>query len=189
VHLFERGYKNWCEKYAISKRLELGFKPSDPLDPHLLAKNLGVAVKTPNDVPGLSVGTKAILLRNDGKTPSCWSAVTLVVREKVVVILNSSHSKPRQASDLMHELSHRIRGHQPHEMEISSEGMMFVPSYDKLEELEADWLSACLLLPRPALVFIKTKRITDEAVAEQYAASKKILGYRMASTGVSRQFA
>lgn len=187
--MFEHGFKTWCETYAVEKRKELKLNARDPLDPRVLATHLDVRVWTPDDVPKLSHQTKSVLLRNDGKTPSCWSAVTLVVQAKVVVILNSSHSKPRQSSDLMHELAHQIRGHKPHDMEISAEGMMFVPSYDKHGEDEADWLSGCLLLPRPALVYIKSKRILDEDVVVQYGASKKMLGYRMASTGVNRQFA
>lgn len=187
--MFERVYKTWCETYATDIRKELGVASHGSLDSHLLAKHLRIEVITPHDVPGLSPAALAVLIRNDGKTPSCWSAVTLVVADKAIVILNSSHSPARQASDLTHELAHRIRGHEPHEMELSAEGMMFIASYDKLQEEEADWLAGCLLLPRAALVHIKKKQLSIEDAAVTYGVSKAMVTYRLAMTGVNKQFA
>lgn len=186
--MFERGFKAWCERYAIEKRTELGLKPADPLDPFKLAENLHIRVWTPHDVPGLDTKTITTLLRNDGKTPSCWSAVTLVVGRCVVVILNSSHSTPRQASDLTHELAHRIRNHTAQDIEVSVEGLMLLKSYDKLQEEEADWLSGCLLLPREALISIKRKNIQLADAASTFGVSQRMLNYRLATTGVNRQF-
>lgn len=187
--VFERGFKTWCEKYATEKRKELGLKPNSRLDTKLLAKSLGVLVKTPIDIPGLSQANLDVLLRNDGKTASCWSAVTLVKGTRIVVILNSSHSLARQASDLTHELAHIIRGHAAKEVDISSEGLMLLKSYDKVQEEEADWLSGCLLLPREALVTIRSRGLDDSAAANEYGVSIQMLNYRMARTGVTRQFA
>jgi Zn-dependent peptidase ImmA (M78 family) len=186
---FERGFKTWCEKYAAKKRAELGLRPSDPLDPFHLAKNLRIRVWTPNDVPGITTEMLAVLLRNDGKTPSCWSALTVVVGQKVVVILNSSHSPARQASDLMHELAHRIREHRAQEVEVSAAGLMLLKDYDKVQEEEADWLSGCLLLPREALISIKTRRLDAQTAATTFGVSQRMLNYRLAMTGVNRQFA
>ena len=186
--VFERGFKTWCEKYSTEKRHKLGLKASAPLDPFLLAKKLGVTVWTPHDVPGLSTDVRNILLRNDGKTPSCWSAVTLVMKNRVLVILNSSHSSARQASDLTHELAHRIRGHEAQEVDISAEGLMLLKSYEKLQEDEADWLSGCLLLPREALLAIKRRRLNPLDAATEFGVSMRMLKYRMAMTGVNKQF-
>lgn len=187
--MFERGFKTWCEKFATDKRKELGLEASTPLDTRALAQHLGVKVWTPADVPGLSSLSMDVLLRNDGVTPSCWSAVTVLAGGRVLVILNSSHSPARQASDLTHELAHRIRGHEAQEVEVSVEGLMLLKSYDKLQEEEADWLSGCLLLPRDALLAIKRRRLEDATAATEYGVSLKMLSYRMARTGVNRQFA
>jgi len=150
--VFERGFKAWCERYSTDKRKELGLTMDAPLDSHALARNLGVRVWTPFDVPGLGAETVRVLLRSDG-TESCWSAVSLVVDSKVLVILNTSHSPARQASDLTHELSHRILGHEAQEVDVTEDGLMLLRNYDKQQEEEADWLSGCLLLPREALIF------------------------------------
>lgn len=183
----QRGYKAWCERYSAATRNELGLPSTASLDARQLAAHLGIRVWTPEDVPGLPRETREVLLRNDG-TPSCWSAVTLVVGEKTLVILNSSHSPGRQASDLMHELAHRIRNHEPEEMSISSEGLMLLKAYDKEQEEEADWLAGVLLLPRDALVYIRREGMSDEEVIAAYGVSKRMYTYRLSMTGVNRQF-
>lgn len=187
--MFDRGFKTWCEKYSTQQREALGLAPGAPLDTIALANHLGIRVWTPHDVPGLSAESLPVLLRNDGKTPSCWSAVTLVVGSKIVVILNSSHSPARQASDLTHELAHRIRGHEAQEVSVTEEGLMLLKSYDKQQEEEADWLSGCLLLPREGLISIKRRRLADVDAVTEYGVSLKMLNYRLAMTGVNRQFA
>lgn len=187
--MFERGFKTWCEKYSVDTRKAFGLAASAPLDTVGLAKRLGVRVWTPHDVPGLSSAALSILVRKDGRTPSCWSAVTLVVGSKVVVILNSSHSPARQASDLTHELAHRIRGHEAQEVDVTEDGLMLLKTYDKQQEEEADWLSGCLLLPREALLAMKRKSLGNTETAAEYGVSLKMLTYRMAITGVNRQYA
>lgn len=187
--MFERGYKTWCEKYSTAIRIELGLAADAPLDARALAKHLGIRVWSPRDVPGLSEETLSVLLRNDGKTQSCWSAVTLVVESKVLVILNTSHSVARQASDLTHELAHRIKNHEAQEVDVTEGGLLLLKSYDKKQEDEADWLSGCLLLPREALTSIKRRALTESDAAAEYGVSTRMLNYRMSMTGVVRQFA
>ena len=186
--MFERGFKAWCEKYSIEKRLELGLQADDPLDAFNLAKHLGVKVWTPRDVPGLSEESLGVLLRYDGTTASCWSAVTIVVDHRILVILNSSHTPGRQSSDLTHELAHHIRGHKAQEASVAADGLMMLKSYDKIYEEEADWLSSSLLLPREALVSIKRRGLDLTQAAEDYGVSLKMLNYRLSMTGVNRQF-
>lgn len=184
----ERGYKAWCERYSVDKRLVLGGTRDGPLDPWVLAKHLGVRVWTPADVPGLSVEDIAILLRTDVKR-SCWSAVTIVVGTKAVVVLNSTHGVGRQASDLTHELAHRIRGHEAKEVAVSESGLMLLESYNRYLEEEADILSSTLLLPRESLVYIQRRGISDEEAAAEYGVSVQMLKYRKQAAGIYRQFA
>lgn len=186
--MFERGYKSWCEKYSVEVRAALGVAASAPLDMRKLAEHLGVRIWTPHDVPGLSSESIGVLLRNDGETPSCWSAVTLVVGPTTLVVLNSSHSPARQASDLAHELAHRIRGHAAKDVSVSDEGLMLLSSYPQELEEEADWLAGCLLLPREALLSIKKSGMMPEHAQALYGVSKRMLDYRIATTGVARQF-
>lgn len=161
--------------------------PFAPLDPWKLAANQGIRVWTPTEVAGLSAEHLQVLLRKDDQ-PSCWSAVTVVVESKILVILNSTHPRGRQANDLTHELAHRILKHKPQEMDVTADGIMMLKSYDKVQEDEADWLSSCLLLPRDALVSIKNRRLNADHAAVEYGVSKKMLNYRLAMSGVKKQF-
>lgn len=165
----------------------MGILPGGALDPKKLAETRGIRVWTPENVVGLSTKHLQVLLRNDG-TPSCWSAVTLVIGMKIVVILNSSHPTGRQANDLMHELAHRILDHTPQEMDVTADGIMMLKSYDKAQEEEADWLSGSLLLPRDALLSIKRRRLDTASAALEYGVSQKMLNYRLAMSGVNRQY-
>ena len=73
-------------------------------------------------------------------------------------------------------------------MDVSAAGMMLLRSYDKLQEEEADWLSACLLLPREALVLIKRQALNLQDAADLFGVSKQMVSYRLATSGVNRQF-
>ena len=66
--------------------------------------------------------------------------------------------------------------------------MMLLKSYDQQQEEEADWLSGCLLLPREALVSIKSQKLQPSDAAQIFGVSVKMLNYRLAMTGVNRQF-
>ena len=182
--MFERGFKAWCERLSAQKRAELGVKPSDPLDARALASNLNIKVWSIEDVPGLSSESKQILLAKEGG----WSAATICLGEKRLIILNSSHSSGRQASNLTHELSHLLLGHKPARLDVSEAGIMMMESYDQQQEEEADWLSGCLLLPRETLVHIKKRRLDQTIAAKQYGVSLSMLKYRMGITGVTYQF-
>ncbi|MDR2239629.1 MAG: ImmA/IrrE family metallo-endopeptidase [Zoogloeaceae bacterium] len=186
--MFERGFKAWCEKYSTSIRKDLGLNVSGALDMCALAEHLGIRVWSPNSLPGLSTETQAILLRNDPNSRSDWSAVTVVAASRIAVILNTSHSEGRQASDLAHELAHLIRGHESKGAGRSTDGILLLSDYEKQQEEEANWLSGCLLLPREALVSIKQRRLTDEEAAREYCVSRRLLKYRNSMTGVDRQF-
>ena len=120
------------------------------------------------------------LVANVSRGPAIDGAVCLYEPLGVVGLVRSD-------GDVL--FAHRIRGHEAQEVEVSAEGLMLLKGYDKLQEEEADWLSGCLLLPRDALLAIKKRRLDDAAAAVEYGVSMRMLSYRMAMTGVKRQFA
>lgn len=187
--MFEWGFKARCERIAAEKRFALNCGPKDRLSPFMLAEHLNIKVWTPVSIPGMDDQTLEVLLRNEPNTPSCWSAVTLVENGATVVILNSSHGSGRQASDLMHELSHRILGHKTQSVDVTVGGFLLLSSYDKLQEDEADWLCGSLLLPREALVDISRRKISEADAANEYGVSTSMLRYRMNVTGVRNRSA
>jgi Zn-dependent peptidase ImmA (M78 family) len=183
--VFERGFKSWCENVAVQQRREVGLSASDPLDPYLLAKSLEVKIWKAEEVQGLDARSIDILLRRD---PNSWSAVTLHIAAADLIILNSSHSFARQASDLMHELAHILLGHVPARVDVTEDGLLILNTFNKHQEAEAAWLAGCLLLPRDCLILIRRSRMDLPTAARRYGASVNMLQYRINVTGVDHQF-
>lgn len=182
--VFARGFKTWCENVALQQRRQLGLQSTDPLSPSRLAEHLGIAVWTPETVPGLDASARKVLLHDD---PSSWSAVTLSVGTKDVIIMNSAHSGGRPASNLMHELAHILIGHKPGRVDVSEDGLLVLHTYDREQEAEANWLSGCLLLPRAALLWVVRQRLDEDKVRRRYGVSSDMLEWRFRMTGVFTQ--
>lgn len=182
--MFRHGFKSWCERIALEKRAELGLQPLDRLDPNDLAKQLGVVVRFPKDVPGLSSGCLKRLLEDD---PDGWSAVSLRQGSRTIIIMNSAHSKARQASDLMHELAHLLLAHTPARVDVTKDMQLLLRTHDRGQEDEANWLAGCLLLPRPIVMTVHRKRQAATAAAHEYGVSVDMVNYRLRVTGVGIQ--
>lgn len=179
--MFARGFKTWCEQVAVEKRKSLGLNSSAPLDPRLLAQNLKVLIWKVEEIPDLDNQYIEVLLSKD---PESWSATTISTDKTNLIILNSSHHKARQNSDIMHELAHIIIDHKPSFVDIPENGLMFLRSHNKQQEDEANWLSGCLLLPRDALFQICFQKYSSDDVQVKYGASSEMLQYRFNVTGV-----
>jgi len=181
--MFARGFKSWCENVALQQRRDLRVSRTDRLDPIALAKHLGVTVWSVDDVPGVDPSAIVVLKERD---PTSWSAISLQVEDHHVVVLNSTHSAARTASNLMHELSHIILEHKPGRVDVSGNGLL-LSTYVKQQEDEANWLAGCLLLPRDVLFHIRQRRLTSEDAQREYGVSQDMLQFRLRVTGVDRQ--
>lgn len=182
---FERGFKAWCETVSLQHRESLALGPTDPLDPIRLAQKIGVTVWATNQVPGLSPDTLKVLTQDD---PSSWSAVTIYFGGKCVLIHNDTHAAGRVNSNVAHELSHIIIGHKPARIDVTPDNLLMLKVYDKKQEDEANWLAACLLLPRSALQHIQRQRLDPASVQKIYGVSEQMYTYRVRMTGVDKQF-
>lgn len=183
--MFVRGFKSWCETVAVQQRRQLRLRPTDPLDARQLASHLGVEVHGVEEVPGLTPACLRVLLHDDG---SSWSAVTISGKMRDVIILNTSHAPSRLSSDLMHELSHILIGHDPARVDLTEEGSLMLSMYDRKQEAEANWLAGCLLLPRDAVFEIRRLGLDPSAAARLYGTSVDMLTYRTNVTGIQHQF-
>lgn len=181
--MFERGFKAWCENVSLELRRDLGLSKESPLRPIVLADYLEVPVWTPSDLTGIPAGSLKALLVDESDD---WSALTISIGDSVAIVHNTSHSKRRQSSDLMHELAHIVVGHEASKVEISKELGMAMRSFDRQQEEEANWMSGCLLLPRAALVAIGNSRHKESACGD-FGVSMDLLTYRLNVTGVTAQ--
>ena len=180
----ERGFKSRCEAMARSLRIELGLAPTAPLPVEQLASYLNVSIWSVHEI-GISKDDLHQLVSVD---PDSWSAVTVSVAGRDAVIVNPDHRGGRYSSDVMHELSHLLLGHEPSKMVFTADADLALRGYDPSAEEEANWLAAALLLPRDALVRIKSSHMPDQSVYDEYRVSRRLLAFRMNVTGVTRQF-
>lgn len=182
--LFVRGFKSRCENTAIQVRSHLGLKDTDPLPARELAKYLNVFIWELANVPGLPRETLRYLQSTEGDE---WSAVTVRSGTKDIIVLNPSHSVARQSNDLMHEQAHIILNHESSQIIVSDNTGIGFRTFDKRQEAEADWLGACLLLPRPAIAATHCQKMDIEAAADYFGVSKELYKYRLRITGVEKQ--
>lgn len=186
-YTFKRGFKAWADKTAVEFRKKLDLYYYEPLPSRKLANLLDVYLITPDSL--FSYDSNYLKnLKNGGSSE--WSAVTVKNQENInVVIHNPKHSKPRQESNIMHELAHIICNHQPEEFESRENfPFQFLRNYNTEQEEEANWLGACLQLPRKALewAFKEGMNVTD--IVDFYNASKSMVNYRINTTGIRYQF-
>lgn len=87
----------------------------------------------------------------------------------------------------MHELSHIILGHELAEACILEDGSLVPGNFDQDQEDEADWLAGTLLLPRPSLLAIQSRRTPQHTACDQYQVSAEMLTWRTRMTGVAYQ--
>ena len=181
----ERGFKTRCENMARGLRRELRRARTDPLPPRDLAEYLDVPILTLDDIPNLDPDDIDQLLVND---PDSWSAITVSAAGREAIIMNSTHRGGRPATDIMHEIAHLLLGHEPSTMFYVGEEDIALRGYNADVEEEANWLAGVLLLPREALVHVRSIGLSDAATCREYGVSQQLLKMRTDRTGVSRQF-
>ena len=181
---FERGFKSWSENTALTIRGRLNLSKYDPISPYELAKYMKVRIIKPEEINGLQSETIKYLTSTHGDE---WSAVTIRTSGIDIIVINSSHSDRRNASNIMHELSHILRGHDSTQVLIYEMNLTF-RTYNALQEAEADWLASTLLLPRPVLLRCRYKNYSADIASEMYGVSTALFKYRINISGVNRQF-
>ena len=182
--LLRRGFKAWCERAAVGYRRDLDLGPDSPLDPRKLAQHLSITIWAPDQISGLDAEVVRHLLEVDVES---WSAVTLSVGSRIVIISNKSHSVTRQNSNLAHEMAHIILKHPPNQMFVTANGKMMMRHYNAVHEEEAGCLSGALLVPRGALLARLSRGASDAEIACYFDVSLELLKMRKNVTGVIYQ--
>lgn len=181
-----RGFKTWAEQQSVEARRLCGLPPDSPLRAKQFAAALKVDVLALADMPGFPPELEAKLLKDFG---DLWSAATIPVGTDYVIVYNSSHTECRQESDLMHELAHIICGHQSTGLHPFGHAGLMMRSYNAEHEAEAEWLGACLQIPRNALLSLLRRNIGAEAICALFGCSQQMLTFRRNTTGIDRQIA
>jgi Zn-dependent peptidase ImmA (M78 family) len=182
--VLRRGFKSQCERRSIELRRLLAHRPIDPLSASEVAEHYNVTVWHPRQISGISESDIGHLL---GPGREEWSGFTLRIEERHLVVLNSSQSSQRQNSVLMHELAHIILGHELALAMFAASGDFAPSTYNQEQEDEAAWLGGTLLLPRPALLWMRRQRLPDDQAATHFGVSLDLLRWRIRMTGIDYQ--
>lgn len=180
----QKGFKARCEQAASRYRKRLGVSLEDPLPYRQLAHELDVILWTPGDVPGLDPETvRQLSVTGAG----AWSAVTVRLDGKHVVVVNTAQNERRIPNSVVHELAHIILGHPASRADISEDGHLWLSTYGREQEREADWLAAAMLLPREGLLpcFARCRNISR--TADRFKVSVELVRWRLNATGIRRQ--
>lgn len=182
--MLRRGFKSQCERRSTEVRKNFGLDASEPLSAYSLAEEMLVIVWTESDVSKVSKDDITQLCVVD---PESWSAFTMRFKDRHLVVYNSTQSIPRQNSVVMHELSHIMLGHDLTSASLTDEGYFVPTTYNQDQEDEANWLAGTLLLPRPSLLHIRYRRLSNTEAMEKYKVSQQMLTWRFRMTGVDHQ--
>ncbi len=175
-----RGFKAEAERTADRLRTELGLRATDRLDPDALARHIGVTVRCADELTD-----RAKLEELEELQPGAFSACTLTVGEKHVIVYSPLASVGRRSSDVCHEAAHIVLGHDVRE--VQQVGALTFFTCDPDEEQEANWLAGCLLLPRSLLLAAARRGMSPADIAEEYGVSDQMAKFRLRTTGVERQ--
>ncbi len=184
--MLKRGFKSQCERRSIELRRQMARTAIEPLLASEVAEHHNVTVWSPHNIVGVPHADIQHLL-NAGHQE--WSGFTLQLGNRHLIVANTAQSARRQNSVVMHELAHIILGHELGSGMFTNRGH-FVPStYNQDQEDEAAWLGATLLLPRPALLWMRRQRMSDESAATHFGVSPDLLRWRIRMTGIDYQLA
>jgi hypothetical protein len=177
------GFKAEAETMARLVRAELGLGPLDALDCFALAEAWGIPVVSLGELRenGAEDGSVRRLLSEDAG----FSATTVVLGTKRLIVYNPRQPPGRSASNLAHELSHLILEHEA----APAIGMGGCRNWDGVQEAEADWLGATLLVPRASALEWMLQNGDLEDGARNFGVSIELFRWRVNHTGVVRQLA
>lgn len=177
---FRRGFKSEAERIALEKRSELNLKQVDPLCPLSLAKHLGIEVFEMRQL-GAQGNTFVRFFSGIGQDE--FSAVTVFNGLSRIIVHNESHHPNRQASNVAHEISHALLGHEPGAV-VGVDGQRL---WNAVAEAEASWLAGALLVPREGVLRLMGSGWSLDEVSLHYGVSLRLCEWRVRETGVLMQ--
>lgn len=178
-----RGFKTDAERAAIAAREALNLSSHERLPARMLANLLEVNVATPVELTGIPIVTLEELTVH---AKDRWSAALVQGPPdyRDLLVHNPTHSLFRQESDIFHELSHHLCGHEPDG--IHRIGGFEIREYSKVKEEQAEFLGYALHLSKDALFWANRRRMDREAISDHFCASEQLIRHRMNITGITK---
>jgi IrrE N-terminal-like domain len=178
---YRRGFKSEAERTAEVVRGDLDLGPLDRLDCFALAETWGIPVVSLGELR--DDGASEASIRRLMSPESGFSATTIVVGRRRLIVYNPRHEAARKASSLAHELAHVILEHEA----APALGVGGCRHWDGRQEAEADWLGGALLVPRAGALAWMLESEDVDAGARNFGVSLELFRWRINHTGVVRE--
>ncbi len=178
-----RGFKSEAEDLAELVRAELDLGVLDRLDCYVLAETWGIPIVTLGELR--EDGAKEESIKRLLGPAAGFSAATVCVGYRRLIVYNPRHSTGRIANSLAHELSHHILEHEP----APAIGIGGCRHWNGAQESEADWLAGALLVPRESALAWLRRSNDYEPGAQHFGVSLELFTWRANHTGAARQIA
>lgn len=177
------GFKAEAEHIAQHVRAELALGPLDALDCFALAEAWGIPVVSLGELRENGAKDRSVghLLSDEAG----FSATTVVFGTKRLIVYNPRQPPGRNSSSLAHELSHLILEHEA----APAIGIGGCRHWNAVQEAEADWLGATMLVPRDSALEWMLQNGDLEDGARNFGVSVELFRWRVNHTGVIRQLA
>lgn len=176
-----RGFKSDAERIAELVRRDLGLGPLGRLDCFALAEAWGIPVVSLGELR--EDGASEASIRRLMSPDAGFSATTIVVGTRRLIVYNPRHEPGRKASSLAHELAHVILEHEA----APAIGVGGCRHWDSRQEAEADWLGSTLLVPRASALAWMLESDDVDAGASNFGVSVELFRWRINHTGVVRE--
>jgi Zn-dependent peptidase ImmA (M78 family) len=157
-------------------------RETEPLDPLKLADWLGIPIVP---LTALLKHAPAPVAHFTSTDRSGFSAMTLFTGHRRTIFHNDTHSRPRQASNITHEISHGLLLH-PATPPLDASG---ITDDDRALEEEATWLAGTVLISEASALLIVRKGWSLETAARLYGVSTAMIRFRVNVTGARRRVA
>jgi Predicted Zn peptidase len=190
-----RGFKAEAERHAAHLRTMVGASENETMRLPALARYLKVTVLSADRV----LGGLDLLNALHQEQPGAWSAATLTVHGRTVVVYNpislegeildpaGAQRDGRTRSNVAHEFAHLVLGHELRQVQRIGEHTYFACDHE--QEEEANWLAGAMLLPRALLVAAARRGDTDAEIGAAYDVTPQMATFRLNTTGARMQAA
>jgi hypothetical protein len=176
-----RGFKADAERLSLEIRAELELCAHDPFNCETYATHLGIPIVTLQDLA--ADGARPQSIRRLTSSTFNFSALTLCVGDRRLIVYNPAHARGRRANSLAHELSHVVLEH-PSSPPLDIGGCR---RWDATVEEEANWQAAALLVPRDGALKLTREGYDLASGAEYFGVSEALYRWRVHQTGIARQ--
>ncbi len=177
-------FKAQSEWLSVEFRRQMRLAPIAPLRALDVAKMSGIDVWSVDRLRGALI-RDCVHLVSAGRDE--WLGFTLHLGDRHLVIPNTGQPPECQNSMVMHEVAHIMLGHRL--ARVARRAGVELGTYRQQEEDEATWLGSCLLVPRPALDWMRQQRMLHQDAVAHFGISAALLAWRVSMTGIGHQLA